>query len=110
MNTFDKLYQFCNYRIKIQLYCFTVLYDVCIYSLTKVRRDLILNIILNFILYKPNFEIRIYIFHTLEKGAILFNKTRLTTKNLEKANTLRTHCIKNPSTTSKIFLHLDKSQ
>lgn len=78
--------------------------------MTKVRRDLILNIIFNFILYKPNFEIRIYIFHTLEKGAIL-NKTRLTTKNLEKANTLRTHCIKNhPSTTSKIFLHLDKTQ
>lgn len=47
--------------------------------MTKVRRDLILNIIFNFILYKPNFEIRIYIFHTLEKGAILFNKTRLTT-------------------------------
>lgn len=77
--------------------------------MTKVRRDLIPNIIFNFILYKPNFEIRIYIFHTLEKGAIL-NKTRLTTKNLEKANTLRTHCIKNPSTTTKIFLHLNKTQ
>lgn len=79
--------------------------------MTKVRRDLILNIIFNFILYKPNFEIRIYIFHTLEKGAIiLFNRTRLTTKNLEKANTLRTHCIKNLSTTTKIFLHLNKTQ
>lgn len=78
--------------------------------MTKVRRDLILNIIFNFILYKPNFEIRIYIFLTLEKGAIiLFNRTRLTTKNLEKSEYITHTLHKNPINKKKI-LHLDKTQ
>lgn len=70
--------------------------------MTKVRRDLILNIIFNFILYKPNFEIRIYIFHTLEKGAIiLFNRTRLTTKNLEKSEYITHTLHKKPINNNK---------
>lgn len=70
--------------------------------MTKVRRDLILNIIFNFILYKPNFEIRIYIFHTLEKGAIiLFNRTRLTTKNLEKSEYITYTLHKKPINNNK---------
>lgn len=77
--------------------------------MTKVRRDLILNIIFNFILYKPNFEIRIYIFHTLEKGAILFNRTRLTTKNLEKSEYI-THTLHKKPIKKKRILHLDKTQ
>lgn len=78
--------------------------------MTKVRRDLILNIIFNFILYKPNFEIRIYIFHTLEKGAILFNRTRLTTKNLEKSEYITHTLHKKPFNKKKKILHLDKTQ
>lgn len=69
--------------------------------MTKIRRDLILNIIFNSFLYKPNFEIQIYMFHTLEKGAILFNRTRLNTKNLEKSEYITHTLHKKPINNNK---------